>query len=768
MFTVEVMHDKIPPRGFATFDLFDERSRPNPVHDLGRLNGRAFAVIGILVLSLVAGLLVAVTTAPALGVTGELTAASTSVFRELPSYIDVGRLPERNKIFANGPKGTTVQIATVYDQNREELPWSKISPYLKDAAVDGEDKDFYSHGGVDVESLVRALVGNVASGEISSGASTIAMQVVRDVQIEEASELSTPAEQTAAYKAATEDTVNRKLREMKLAIGLEKTYSKQDILLAYLNIANFGHANYGVDAASEAYFSTSASTLTPAQAASLIAIVQSPSARNLGTATDYTANETRRDFILNQMYADGDITKAQLTKALATKVDASFVKLSKSKNGCLAAPSDERWMCEYVVDSVPENTALGSTVAEREKNWKLGGYSIYTTLNMGMQSVASGVLRSYVPAGEAAFRLGGAVSTVQPGTGDILVMAENKSFNDTQTGSRSTTAVNFNVDEAEGGSVGFQPGSSYKLFTLLAWLEKGYGLNAILNASVRQLSEASFPDSCGDSGNQIYKFTNDENEQGGTTVTRATARSINSVFLQMATKLDMCKITQIATSLGVHNANGSPLSKLPSCVIGGCTNTIAPLTMAAAYAAIANNGVYCSPIAVRKIVSAAGKDLGGEAANCHQAIPKNIAHTAAQALLGPLSSAGTGAAANPNDGTALAGKTGTTNNSLQTWTVASSTKASTAVWIGNISGSQPLRTIAVSGMQAALLRNVVYRTVMAYIDSRVGGASSFPAADPALLSNKGGSYIATAPTTTPTKHKPPAVPPPTTPPDPGG
>lgn len=723
------------------------------------------SLIGFLAFSIIAGLVIGLGIMPGIAILQVSTATSSSIFTILPSYIDVGRLPERNNIYAKGPHGP-IQIATVYDQNREEASWAEVSPFLKSAAIDGEDKDFYSHGGVDVPSLARAALSNANAGSIQSGASTIAMQVVRNVEVQRALQLKTTAQQQTAYKAATSDTLARKLREMKLAIGLEKTYTKKQILLAYLNIANFGHANYGVEAAAQAYFSTTAADLTPAEAASLIAIVQSPSARNLGTPKDFPANEQRRDFILQQMYADHDISKTQLAIALKTKVNAAYVHPSLVADSCLQAKVAYRWMCDYVVHDVPNLTMLGSTKAERLENWKLGGYDVYTTMNTRMQERATSVLHSFVPKNETAFQLGGAVSTVQPGTGDILVMAENKDFNDTlKGGGRGTTAVNFNSDENHGGAIGFQPGSSYKLYTLLDWLEKGKGLNSTFNASVRSIPMNRFTGCDGTLGGPAYKFMNDENEKGSTTVMHATARSINAVFLQMAADLNLCDITKVAVSLGIHNANGSPLSALPSCVIGGCNNTIAPLTNAAAYAAIADRGIFCSPVAVKDIVSSSGQDLGGEKAHCHQAIPAKIANTAAVALEGVMTGGGTGVSANPGDGTAFLGKTGTTNNSLQTWTVAASKKASTAVWIGNIAGSQPLRGIAVKGIQAALLRHVVFRAVMSFEDRLLGRGGQFPPPDPALLgSSPTGKF--SAPPGPPKHHGPSPTPKPTPPPGP--
>jgi membrane peptidoglycan carboxypeptidase len=738
--------------GDSVFAPFDEPPRVSNVDDERRFRSPVFSILGFLAFSVIAGLIVALGIAPGIAVLEVGTSTSSTVFTSLPSYIDVGRLPQRNRIYANGPKGP-VQIATVYNENREEATWDNVSPYLKTAAIDGEDKDYYQHGGVDIGSLVRAALSNANAGSIQSGASTIAMQVVRNVEVQRALQLKTNAEQQAAYRAATSDTIARKLREMKLAIGLEKSYTKKEILLAYLNIADFGHANYGVEAAAQAYFSKTAAELTPAEAASLIATVQSPSARNLGTPSDYKANESRRNFILRQMYADHDLTKAQEQTALKTKVDKNYVNPSVVADSCLQAAVDYRWMCDYVVHDVPNLTMLGATKSARLENWKLGGYDVYTTMNTRMQEVATDTLHHYVPKNETLFQLGGAVSTVQPGTGDILVMAENKDFNDTlKGGGRSTTAVNFNADEDHGGAIGFQPGSSYKLYTLLDWLENGKGLNSVFNASVRSIPMNKFTGCNGPLGGPAYKFMNDENEQGSTTILRATARSINSVFLQMAASLNLCDITKIAVSLGVHNGNGSPLQELPSCVIGGCNNTIAPLTNAAAYAAIADHGIFCSPVAVAKIVTAAGKNLGGEKANCHQAIPAHIANTAAYALAGVMNGGGTGVSANPEDGTPFMGKTGTTNNSLQTWTVASSTKAATAVWIGNIAGGQQLRLTSVGGINAALLRHVVFRAVASYEDRLLGRGHQFGAPDNSLLGRSPTGYFA-APPKPPSHHK---------------
>jgi len=729
------------------------------------------AIFGFVVFSVIVGILCTMAVAPGVAMVGLTASQTAGIFQHLPGSIKIGQLPQRNRIFANGPTGP-VQVATVYDQNREEDSWDQISPYLKDAAIDGEDKDYYSHGGVDLAAIVRAAANNVGSGAVQSGASTIAMQVVRNVQMQDALQLKTAAARRAAYRAATEDTLSRKLKEMRLAIGLEKQFTKRQILMQYLNIANFGGNTYGVEAAAQAYFSTTAAKVTPAQAASIIAIVQDPSTRSLSSKAGYAANEVRRNFILEQMYAARHLTKAEYQKAVATRVDASFVHPSAVQNGCLTSEVNYRWICDYTVNDVDNLVALGTTRAAREANWAIGGYDVYTTFSTQLQDAASNTLASLVPASEARFALGGALSTVQPGTGKILVMAENKTFDDTLNGGGPTaTAVNYNVDRDNGGSSGFQPGSAYKLFTLLDWLMQGHKLTDVFNASVRSMPMSSYS-ACGQKlAGPTYTFKNDQNEQGPTTILQATAQSINSVFIQMSAQLDLCDIRDVAKSLGVHNATGLPLSDLPSCIIGGCNNTIAPLTLAAAYAAIADQGMYCAPVGVEKVVGPSGKNLGAQSADCHQAIPANIANTAAKALQGVMSRGGTGITANPNDGTAFIGKTGTTNNSLQTWIVASSTKASTAVWVGNISGSQPLRSISVAGTQAAILRHRVFRAVMQVVDRAVGPAPPFAPADPALMA--GGRYFgspfgaaAVPPPAPPAPPAPPPAPVPVPPPAP--
>jgi membrane peptidoglycan carboxypeptidase len=434
------------------------------------------------------------------------------------------------------------------------------------------------------------------------------------------------------------------------------------------------------------------------------------------------------------MYAEGYITKAERDEALATPVDANFVHPTATNSGCLGATPTFGFPCDYVLHSIQDLESLGTTPDDREAAFNRGGYTIITSINPSLQQTATAIAQQWAPKDEARFQLGAAITSVQVNTGRILVMAQNKDYNNTLEGAGPTaTAVNFSADIAHGGSVGFQPGSTYKPYVLLAFLNSGGGLNEAFNASTLEVNQAKFADSCNGPWGGKFKFKNDSNEKGSYTVMRGTAGSVNSVFVQMASKVDQCEIRNLAESIGVHNANGAAhLDTNPACAIGGCKNNIAPVTAAAAYAAIANQGVFCQPIIIDSVIDRDGNTLAGQNANCGQsAVSPAVANTAAYAMAGVFAG-GTANASNPHDGTTYIGKTGTTDNAIHVWLVGSSTAVSTAVWVGNIQGKQSLRQISVAGTQAALLRHRIFKPMALAVDSFYPGGA-FPAPDPSLL-----------------------------------
>ena len=684
-----------------------------------------------------AGVMVTAMISPALAVTSVGANSAIGVFDALPEFIELGEQAQKNTLWAtrsSDPADGYVAFAEVYWQDREEIRLSQMSPYLAMAAIAGEDRRFYDHTGVDVNSVVRAALGNVFSGGIESGASTLTMQLVKNTYIQRSQYLPTEEERQEAYATAIATSFERKLNEMKLAIGLEKRFTKDEILEAYLNITGFGGNTYGVQAAAQEYFGKTAKQLSAAESASLMAIVQFPTTRNLGDPANYAANEERRDIILAAMFAEEYLTEAEYTTAINTPVDDSFVTISPPTAGCLAADTYARFFCDFVIKNVENFDTLGATPEERNTRWRKGGLDVYTTLNMSLQTTAQDRIWELVPNDEERLQLGSASTSVEVGTGRVLTMAQNKIFDDSEEGGGiSATAVNFNTDRAYGGSSGFQVGSTYKVFALIAWLQRGYGLNEVVDASRMELEQAVFLDTCGDGGGPwagLWEFRNSADLLlPAATVFESTVRSINSAYAAMAEQLDQCEIRTAAEALLVHRADSGILQTNPSAVLG--TNEIAPLTMAGAFGGIANGGVACEPIVIDRFVEADGGRIEGQSSKCRQGITPDVA-AAVAAPMRSVITGGTGSRSNPGGDVPVIGKTGTTDSQVQTWMVGSSTKVATAVWVGNVLGDYKMSNYR----NGTVLRHDIWRIIMQDANEQYGG-DSFPAAPDRLLRGSG-------------------------------
>ncbi|WP_382306106.1 transglycosylase domain-containing protein [Herbiconiux sp. UC225_62] len=693
---------------------------------LGTALGALGAMIG---LGVVAGVLVTAMIAPALAVTGLATNNSIGMFENLPSYVKPDALAEKTNIYAVDAASNPVLLASVFEQDREQVGWDQISQFAKDAVVATEDPRFYSHGGVDIMSATRAALQNSVEGD-GPGASTISMQYVRNILVQRAGAIGDEGERAAALDDATKTTVDRKLKEMRLAIGLEKEYSKDDILLGYLNIASFGGRVYGIQSASKYYFGVDASRLSLAQAASLIATVNEPNGLRIDLPENLEANKARRDAdVLAAMLDAHAITKAQYDEAVATPVTPTITPPS---TGCQTAnPIGAGFFCDYVTNLMRNDPAFGADAESRWENVTTGGYQIYTSLDVDLQSSAQSVLNEYVPMSSDVLDLGASLVTVQPGTGRVLAMAQNKYFNqDPDAVAPDNTAINYATDYDLGGSTGFQVGSTYKMFVLAEWLKAGHSLNEVVNGSPQRFDQADFADGCTGGSSGSYAPSNDGGANPGrVSVTTAVQDSVNNAFVAMAEKLDQCEIRKTAEAFGVHRADGSPLTEYVADVLG--TNELAPLTMAAAFAAIANGGTYCSPLAIDRIVDADGQDLPVPSATCSRAVEPPIAAAMAYAMTRVVT-AGSGTLSNPDDGVPHIGKTGTTDLEKDTWFVGSSTKLTAAVWVGNVQGSVSLRHNTIAGRNGGDLRHHVWREFMTVADGKYGG-DEFPEADPGLV-----------------------------------
>lgn len=700
--------------------------------------GAVGAFVGM---SAVAGLLVTAAVTPAIAVTGMAANNGIGVFEGLPEYLAIGQLAQPTTIYAKASDGSDVVLATFYSQNRLPVGFDQMSQAVKDAAIAGEDPRYYSHGGVDIQGTVRGVLSTVSGAGVQGG-SSITQQYVKNVLLQkcEAMPIKTK-DQKVKYQACVDDstgvTPDRKVKEMKYAIGLEKKYTKDQILEGYLNIAGFGGSVYGIEAAARYYYNTTAAALTPAQAASLVAIVNEPTGLKIdnpdsatnGAKNGYAKNKERRDYILGKMYEYKKLTKAQYDDAIKTPISPV---ITPSVRGCQTA-GGAAYFCDYVQRIILNDPSFGKDQDTRTANFNRGGYKVYTSLDLDLQKVAEDTMASYVPQTYGAVKLGGSLVGVEPGTGRVLYMAQNKTYSqdpEVLNSGDQYTSINYATDQDFGGSGGFQVGSTYKVFTLAEWLKQGHSLNETVNANIRTYNAATFKDSCNGPWSGPYRPTNDSGgEEGLRSAQNATTNSINTAFIAMAYQLDLCNIRNDAEAFGVHTAKGDPLATNPASVLG--TNYIAPLTMATAFAGIANNGLTCTPVAIDKIIDASGKEVSPPATKCTQAIDPAIANTMAKALKGPLEN-GTAAGMN-RTGKDMLGKTGTTDGNESLWLVAATTKVAGAYWVGNIVGHQDMRRIyPTHGTTPAIARTAVMRTMMSAAVAKYGG-DPFPAAPDKLV-----------------------------------
>ena len=650
---------------------------PPPRRSSPRL-AASFARLGLFVLvSLVAGVLVAGAILPFVGGTGVAARAAVESYESLPSQLVTPPLPQRSRILASD--GSV--LATLYEQNRIEVPLSQMAPVMRQAIIAVEDGRFYEHRGVDMRGLVRAFAGN-ASGDsgVTQGGSTLTQQYVKNVFVNSA---DTPDE----ARAAVARSLTRKIKEMRYALALEKVLTKDQILERYLNIAYFGAGAYGVEAASRRYFSKPASKLTLVEAATLAGTVQQP------VAYDPTRNpkssQKRRIQVLGRMAELNYISPAlaKTTGAIATQ---KFLKPSRTANGCTTSYAP--FFCDYAYRILRTDPAFGATPTEREALLRRGGLTITTTLDPVVQKAAQKAADNKIPRKDKSRKLA-ALSMVRPATGEILAMAQNRSWG---VKGRGNTTYNFNVGTKYGGSLGAQAGSTFKVFTLAAALREGLSpyerIEAPQTKTFKDFSNCT-------TGVKFPPYrVNNSTGSGTFTMVTGTAFSVNTYFMGLEEKVGQCKPASIAEDLGVEQGNGNPLNRVPSFTLG--TDEVTPLGMASAYATLANHGTRCAPIAITRVVDRNGKDLAVPRADCKKVLERRVADSItsilSQVIDGPLPGR-TGRLMSL--GRDAAGKTGTAVNSASVWFVGYTPDLATAVATYDPRGAYgyPMKNITIGG-----------------------------------------------------------------------
>jgi membrane peptidoglycan carboxypeptidase len=538
-------------------------------------------------------------------------------------------------------------IATLYEQNRLPVPLSSISPIMRKAIVAIEDSRFYDHGALDLKGTLRAMLRNQTEGEVQQGGSSITQQYVKISLVEKA---RTAAERTAA----TAVTYERKLTELRYAIAVEDQLSKDEILERYLNLVNFGDGSYGVQAAAQHYFRTTADKLTLPQAALLAGLVKNPTGYD--PTNDLARSKARRDVVIKRMLQLGVITVRQANQALRTPV-INLAAVEPVPNGC--ANSRYPFYCDYVVSKLLANPALGATVKDRDHYLKTGGLLIRTSIDPRIQAAAQASIDTHSKRTDTA---AAAITIVEPGTGLIKAMVQSKPYGN----GRNHTNYNYNVEKSyAGGFGGFQNGSTMKAFTIAAALAKGIPMDYRINSPEQiDLRNKKFRTCTGWTRDPTYQPKN-STHSGDLTMVEAARFSTNTYFLQLSQRTGLCPIAKIAAKLGMYNGqNGQPLDQVASMTLG--VGYVTPLMLSNAYATFAARGKYCKPLVVTSVRDKAGKSIPGPGFDCKQVLPRAVADGVNRVLSQVMMPGGTGG--HLRFGTRdMAGKTGTIQQNLAVW-----------------------------------------------------------------------------------------------------
>ena len=633
---------------------------------------RVIAVITIM--SITMGIMVSGALLPVLAAVGVIANGSFNGYNGIPSTLTKPPLPQRTVVLASD--GT--KLATLFYQDRIEVPISEISEVMQDAIVAIEDSRFYSHHGFDLRGTLRALVSNATSGNVQGG-STITQQYVKNI-------LLGSAKSDQAIAAATERSYARKLQELRYALAIEKQMTKKQILEGYLNIAYFGSGAYGVEAAARRYFSKSASRLTLAESSLLAGLVQQP--YGYDPIRHPEAALTRRGIVLNRMAELGYITQDQADVTKKRPL-SDILNPTTNSNGCTSSIAP--FFCDYVLKVVRSSPAFGATLAERDALLRKGGLTITTTLDVNAQAGAQKAVNKYIPPKDKSHKAA-AISMIRPGTGDVVAMAQNRLWGTT---GRGKTTYNYNTDRGMGGTIGMQAGSTFKIFVLAAAIEMGFSAFEEIKAP----KESTFENFYNCAGTDLFPPYTAKNFRGGGfyNMFTGTAYSVNNYYVALEEKTGICRPAEIAESMGVRTGSGASLARVPSFVLGA--NEVTPLSVATAYATFAAHGLYCKPRVILSVVDRDGNVLPIGTSQCTQVIKPEVADGVTKILRGVISGFPGSTGAGLAIGRDAAGKTGTTNDSAAVWFSGYTPDLEATVWVGDPRGGYrfPMQNLEING-----------------------------------------------------------------------
>jgi penicillin-binding protein 1A len=602
---------------------------------------------------------------------GATTVANGS-FYESTKLGELSELAQRSTIY--DADGTVLAVLGL--ENREPVDLDAVPEILQNAVVAVEDKTFWRNNGVDLNGTLRAFIKNLTEGGIVQGGSTISQQLVKNRIL------------------SNKRDINRKIREIILALQLNEKFSKREILEQYLNTVYFGQGSYGVKSAVERFFltatpfgpvsSTDLANVTIGQAALLAGLVSNPEGNNPFVYPERA--KLRRQLALENMVEEEYITQAQ----------ADAANLEPLPNPALKPLAELRprnsWG-EEVQDRLftdPMFDVLGSTVKERKQKVLTGGLKIYATMDPKLQDDAQNAINSILPSGADGFTA--SLVSIDPRNGFVKAMVAGPGFESSQ----------YNIATSYPGR---QSGSTWKVITLAAGLESGFSPSDMVDGS----SPCEFK--------QYGRTQNAEGSSGMQTLRVATAHSTNCAFARIELATGFQKVMDTAQAMGITQNTLKPILTL---TLGTIETT--PLEMASVTSTIASGGIHHKPTFVSKILAPDG-EVVFDAKNlvATRAISANAAACETDLMRGVVSG-GTGGAARLND-RPVAGKTGTTDNLADANFLGFTPQLATFIWHGS-----PLARVPGAGFGGGIPARIFKR----YMDAAHSGQPvvQFPAPGP--------------------------------------
>ncbi|MEA2461069.1 MAG: penicillin-binding protein [Actinomycetota bacterium] len=529
------------------------------------------------------------------------------------------------------------RLARLYRQNRVLVSLQQMPRTLIDAVLAAEDARFYEHGGFDLRAIARAAIVNLKRGEVTQGGSTITQQYVKNT-----------------YFRDPGRTLERKARELRLAIEVERRYSKDEILERYLNAVYLGAGAYGVKAAAETYFRKGLGDLTLPESALLASLIKGPSYYD---PTEHPKRAlARRNFVLKRMLDLDKISSTTERNAL------------QSPLGVRSRPprikTREPYFVEAVKQEVLAHPSLGSNDIERAKALWQGGLKIETTLVPKMQRAAEAAVADILdePGDPSA-----ALVAIRPRTGRIVAMVGGKDW--------SRSQVNLALGR-EGGGSGRQAGSTFKAIDAAAAMEQGVTLETKFESSPAVFTATD--------GSTWVVRNAEGGGSGRVSLYEGLVHSINGVYARLGLELGAGSIATQAHLMGVR----AELPPHPSIALGSADVSV--LDMAAAYSTLANGGTAVEPTTIRAIELPDGEVFHAEQERTPSVVSRGNAYLLTEALQDVIAR-GTGVAA--DIGRPAAGKTGTTNNYSDAWFVGYTPQLVAAVWVGYPEGLVPMTNV---------------------------------------------------------------------------